>query len=369
MAPPPALLSPPRRAPRTRAPRAGGVALILKCIFVVRAVRAHLAPAPMPRAHAGAESGAGAETSVAGNSTGMATLNEGRRELQTSALGVCSDVRFAGRMTLATGQSHTCAVSTASAVVCWGSNSNGQINAPTSVFSNQVAVSSVWSHACSMSMAGEVTCWGYNGYGQTNVPAFASSNQLAVSAGFYHTCSLSISGTVSCWGYNGFGQTNVPASASSNQVAVSAGSAHTCSLSTTGGITCWGNNGDGQTYVPAMLTYSGGALPCRGASFIFSTPTPTAIPTPGFACAASLYRMLRRMDLVGTPVGEVIWLLSEESCRIACCAASSCQGYSFAFYDTALRMLGAPTSCFLFSNVTQLVPSNVMSSGVLLSSL
>ena len=218
-------------------------------------------------------------------------------------------------------------------------------------------------------MAGAVSCWGYNTQGQTNVPASATSNQVAVSAGGYHTCSLSMAGAVVCWGRNSEGQTTVPTSATSNQVAVSAGVYHTCSLSVDGAVSCWGYINYGQTTVPSIFTFFGTSLPCRSASLSISSPTPTAIPTPGFACAASLYRTLPRMDLVGSPVGEVNWLTSEESCRIACCAAPTCQGYSFALYDAVLRVMAAPVACILYSNVTQLIPSSFAASGVLLSSL
>ena len=268
---------------------------------------------------------------------------------------------------------HTCSLSMAGAVSCWGSNDFGQIIVPAFASSNQVALATGGSHSCSLSMAGYLICWGRNDFGQINVPASASSNQVAVSAGGQHTCSLSMAGVVLCWGDNSNGQINVPASASSNQVAVSAGRYYSCSLSMTGAVSCWGDNDHGQATVPAIFTYFGAALPCRAASFSISSPTPTAIPTPGFACAASLYRTLPRMDLVGTLVGSSTTnpsrLASEESCRISCCSAPSCQGYSFALYDGVLLTLNAPVACFLYSNVTQLIPSSGYASGVLLSSL
>ena len=260
-------------------------------------------------------------------------------------------------------------MSMAGVVTCWGRNDNGQANVPASASSNQVAVSSGDLHTCSLSMAGALTCWGWNNYGQTIVPVSASSNQVAVSAGDRHSCSVSMAGAVVCWGRNDYGQANVPASVTYNQVAVSAAGYYTCSLSISGGVTCWGDNDIGQTSVPSMLIYLGAALPCRSASLSINSPTPTAMPTPGFACAASLYRGLPYTDLVGQRIGSAIWISSEESCRIACCSAPSCQGYSFAPFDPATRFLNTPTPCFLFSNVTQLIPSSIMSSGVLLSSL
>ena len=229
-----------------RISRMGSLVLVLKCIFVVRAVRAHLAPTlPLDsRTHAGAETGVSD-----GGSTGLAPFVDTRRVLQASAMSLCSDVMFAGRMTLAAG------------------------------------------------------------------------------------------------GY------------------------HTCTLSAAGGAACWGDNTYGQTSVPFTFAFTGIALPCRPASLSISSLTPSAAPTPGFACSASLYRALPRMELVGSPMGSAQWLRSEESCRIACCATSSCQGFSWQADDPAARFLSTPSACYLFSNVTQLMPSNGYSSGVLLSVL
>ena len=214
---------------------------------------------------------------------------------------------------------------------------------------------------------------GNNANGQANVPVTATSNQVAVSAGGSHTCSLSSLRAVVCWGNNANGQITVPGSASYNQVAVSAGGSHTCSLSGAGSVICWGSNSDGQSTVPGSLAYSGVSLPCRSALLLMSSPTLTPSPYPGFACPASLFRVLSRMDLVGTLIAtglpNPISAPSVESCRIACCSVSSCTGYSFALHDSGHLNMNAPAACFLFSNVTQLVPNNIMSSGVLLSSL
>ena len=202
------------------------------------------------------------------------------------------------------------------------------------------------------------------------MPSIATSGQVAIAAGGSHTCTLSAAGGAVCWGRNSEGQTSVPAIATSGQVAIAAGYYHTCTLSAAGGASCFGSNDNGQTSVPIRCLYFGAALPCRAASLSINSPTPTAIPTPGFACAASLYRGLPYTDLVGQRIGLAAWFTSEESCRIACCtAATGCQGYSFAINDPAARFLNTPSACILFSNVTQLIPSSFASSGVLLSSL
>ena len=86
-------------------------------------------------------------------------------------------------------------------------------------------------------------------------------------------------------------------------------------------------------------------------------------------CDAAWFRELPRMDLVGAPVGGEygVNLLSsspassEVLCRQACCVAgASCTAYAFSIVSTL-------TNCFLYANVTNLVPSTTMRSAVLRS--
>eukprot|EP01083_Nonionella_stella_P094473 265056_1 len=82
-----------------------------------------------------------------------------------------------------------------------------------------------YAHSCALSTANKVKCWGYNfygqlGYGDTNKrgdqPNEMGDNLLEIdlgsgfipieiTAGSDHTCSLSIFKT-KCWGYNFYGQ-------------------------------------------------------------------------------------------------------------------------------------------------------------------
>ena len=66
---------------------------------------------------------------------------------------------------IAAGDSHTCALTTAGAVECWGSNSNGQLgnnstannDVPVAVIglgSGVVAIAAGYSHTCALTMAG-----------------------------------------------------------------------------------------------------------------------------------------------------------------------------------------------------------------------
>ena len=179
---------------------------------------------------------------------------------------------------LATGSAHTCSITPAGGVECWGWNGHGQLGDATTtskrsrtpvvgLASGVTAISAAGSTTCALHQSGEVRCWGWNAFGQlgdgtrTDRPTPAAVADLAdatsVSVGNGHVCALSRSRGAVCWGWNAYGQlgdgTTVDrltptrvAGAPLTSSAVSAGDQHTCMTTTAGALACWGDNARGQ---------------------------------------------------------------------------------------------------------------------------
>lgn len=174
---------------------------------------------------------------------------------------------------IAAGRYHTCALTAAGGVKCWGSNYYGQLgdgtktdrDTPTDVVglpSGAVAIAANEAHSCALMAGGGVKCWGLNVYGELGdgtttdrttpvdvVGLSAAASAIAVGTG--HTCALTSGGGVSCWGFNYYGQLgdgtttarHTPVEVvglSSGVQAIAAGYAHTCAITVGGGARCWG---------------------------------------------------------------------------------------------------------------------------------
>jgi alpha-tubulin suppressor-like RCC1 family protein len=144
--------------------------------------------------------------------------------MTNSATPVAVSGLASGVETIVAGPDHACAVVGGGTVRCWGNNGGGQLGDGTYVTSTTpVAVSGLasgieaiatgYSHTCALTAAGGVKCWGYNGDGRlgdgtmtiTTTPVDVSglaSGVEAISVGYYHTCALVAAGGVKCWGNN-----------------------------------------------------------------------------------------------------------------------------------------------------------------------
>ena len=181
---------------------------------------------------------------------------------------------------VAAGPDHTCAITGAGTVKCWGANPSGQLGTGggpadvalpadvSGIDSGATAVSAGWTHTCAV-VSGEVRCWGSNGTGQlgngsttpsaTPVAVTLPAAAIAVATGELHTCALLAGGAVHCWGANGFGQLGIgaptaPQLAPGEAVAlpgaasaIAGGRTHACAILAAGGaLYCWGTDADGQ---------------------------------------------------------------------------------------------------------------------------
>ena len=216
----------------------------------------------------------------------------------SSALGHPIPGRVQGNHTfsqLVAGLAHTCGLTAAGQIWCWGGNGAGQIGdgtfsvnrpAPVAVAGGHVfaQITAGREHTCGLKANGQAWCWGANVYGQVGfVPGIVHAVPVQVSggltfafldAGTYHTCGITTTGASYCWGANYAGQLGngtendavAPQLVSGGQVfaRLSAGGSHSCGVTTaTGEIWCWGDNSTGQlglgsntgSLVPVRVTF------------------------------------------------------------------------------------------------------------------
>jgi len=183
-----------------------------------------------------------------------------------------------GIQSAAGGEFHTCAITLANSLKCWGGNIAGELGdnstldryipVDASVLSGAVTAVALGVDFTCVLVGGGVKCWGANDYGQlgngNNTPSLTpvdvtglTGGVVAISARFYSACALTSGGAVKCWGDGtngvlGDGTTdpqNAPVDVSglsSGIAAISMGYDHACARTSGGAAKCWGSNQAGQ---------------------------------------------------------------------------------------------------------------------------
>jgi len=185
---------------------------------------------------------------------------------------------------LSTGIEHSCILNSLGGVECWGANTFGQLGVEgyefsknpigvTNLGSGTTQISSGWYHTCALTVAGGVKCWGSNKSGQLGNGTFSDSRipvdvidlnfgVRAISAAAEHTCAITAVGAVKCWGSNQSGELGNGNNENSNSpqdvIGLAAGiraiavggeptkGSHSCAVTVSGGVVCWGSNENGQ---------------------------------------------------------------------------------------------------------------------------
>ncbi len=199
------------------------------------------------------------------------------------------------------GIGHTCALTDTEGLECWGLNDSGQVGdssfvdklAPVDVVgidpTTVIGLVSGIHHTCVLTSANDVYCWGLNSSGQlgdgtidnSNVPVYVDGLEgriISVSAGAEFTCALNSANEVFCWGNNSSGQLNdgtedhssVPVkttTVSSDTVLISGGSIELQGITSDGAVQLWnsqpiipvtGYPEDNNTFVAADRFTEGG---------------------------------------------------------------------------------------------------------------
>lgn len=206
-------------------------------------------------------SGTATITALSEGVTGTATVLVSRGMLLTSVAG---------------GERHSCGLTEAGLVFCWGRNLEGQLGDSSTIDRLQpvrargtttyASVSVGGRHNCALTAVGVAYCWGSNSGGRLGTADTASRATptavvggltfASVVAGGTQSCGLTSTGTAYCWGLNGNGQLGDNTQFSRNQptlvagglsfTSLSAGTLHTCGIAVSGAAYCWGANAFSQ---------------------------------------------------------------------------------------------------------------------------
>lgn len=197
---------------------------------------------------------------------------------EVCAAGACvgTEDPVLARRAIAVGLFHTCAIRAGGTVYCWGRNDTGQLgnedatiddHGPVQVtgVTDAVAIDAGNRHTCALTSAGALMCWGDNldgplGHGDTTTVSVGTVEGLTATdfgAGNYGTCAIDEAGDTWCWGANGAGQLGVSSETLASSavpyavasaptlLAISVGVTTVCGLTSPDRVlVCWGSQYD-----------------------------------------------------------------------------------------------------------------------------
>ncbi len=155
---------------------------------------------------------------------------------------LCSLSNVYAGSTLSAGANHVCGVKEDNTLVCWGDNSQNQVDPPDGTFTE---VSAGFHFNCALSTDGSVSCWGEDTAGETSPPP---GQFIQVEVGGKHACALKDNGSPICWGANDSSQVSYPPGPFQQ---LTLGDAHSCGLKPDGTVECWGDGESGQANIAA----------------------------------------------------------------------------------------------------------------------
>jgi alpha-tubulin suppressor-like RCC1 family protein len=254
------------------------------------------------------------------------------------------------------GETHTCGLGLDGAARCWGGNWAGQVGdgtgatglastdrpAPVTVTGGLTfAKLTAWMHhTCGITGAGGVWCWGRNDTGQVGdgtpnalgapspVVVAGGGAYGTIAAGGMHTCALATGGEARCWGANYHGQlgngtnagapTPVAVVGARTYAFLASGHSHACALDQAGGAWCWGENeygqlGNGESADGCMVSpCSNSANQSVPVAVVLSVParTPTPTPTLGPSPSATPVGLTATRTLSPTRTPSATWTLT-----------------------------------------------------------
>lgn len=173
-------------------------------------------------------------------------------ELEGSEQSVASEPP-SGYIAVSVGTAHTCAITVAGEIECWGDRTERRTEAPAGTYT---AISAGHRHSCALSTNGEIACWGSNDFGRLNAP---EGTFVAIDVERFQSCALAENGTARCWSLEEAPSPEEPNDAN-RYLDVAAGLFGSCAVTRAGEPDCWGYANDPPYDLPkeSFVSIAGG---------------------------------------------------------------------------------------------------------------